>query len=143
MLWTQTAHNRTSHIITNLEIRRRPKGLNELKYRAYLDKVEEDGWTVKWSRKCRFEIRYRRDGKHMIRALQVESALNKQAKLLKTGWSHLHMPPGEHEAEVIRAMKKSAAKAGRKYVEPPSDGVAGESKASKLAALTNCLFAFW
>ena len=33
-LWTQTAHNRTSHIITDIEIRRRPKGLNELKYRA-------------------------------------------------------------------------------------------------------------
>jgi Ca2+-binding EF-hand superfamily protein len=142
-LWTQTAHNRTSHILTDFEIRRRPKGLNELKYRTYLDEIEAAGWTVKWSRNCRFEIRYRRDGKHMIRALQAEAIRNRQAKLLKTGWETLHMPPGEHEAEIVRSMKKSAAKAGRPYIKPPSEGGsgAGESKTSSRAVSKQVRFA--
>ena len=85
-IWTMTAHKRTSHIITDIQILKHPQNLNSLKHRTYLDAAEESGWTLKWHPKCNFEIRYHLRGRHMIRALEPVSNFKQQAKLLNAGW---------------------------------------------------------
>ena len=85
-IWTMTSNDRTSHIVTDIQITTRPKGMNSLMLRDYLDDIERSGWQIKWDPKCKFEIRYHRNGRHMIRSLQVMKDERQQATLLKTGW---------------------------------------------------------
>ena len=95
-IWTMTSHDRTAHIITDIQIVKHPKESNSLKQRDYIDAVKKSGWVLKWHPKCKFEIKYHRNGRHMIRALQVVSNERQQAKLVKTGWEAFAYNNREH-----------------------------------------------
>ena len=98
-IWTMTAHDRTSHIITDVRIMKRPRGLNSLKLREYMDEVAASGWILKTNVHCKFEIRYRRDGRHMIKAMQAVSNPKQHAKLIKEGWEEFCYGDKSHSAE--------------------------------------------
>jgi Ca2+-binding EF-hand superfamily protein len=98
-IWTMTANDRTSHVITDIQITKRPPKMNSLRLREYLDSVKDSGWIMKWDPKCNFEIRYRKDGRHMIRSMEVVKNERQQAKYIKTGWEVHSLDTITHEGK--------------------------------------------